>query len=147
MIFRSKFVQDAGYMLRSGLIMPFRSVCHHLKEYSTHPPENAEELFNLRHASLRNVIKRAFGVLKKRFPIIGGGQAATFRVDTMTEIILACCILHNFLFGVDPDDDILAEVERKLMEREIEINNYVDSMNDADYEWGFKLRDEIKNKI
>ncbi|KAI3701264.1 hypothetical protein L2E82_45915 [Cichorium intybus] len=47
-----------------------RGVRYHLKEYSTRAPENSKELFNLRHASLRNAIERAFGVLKKRFPII-----------------------------------------------------------------------------
>ena len=29
-----------------------------------------EELFNLRHAQLRSVIERVFGVLKKRFQIL-----------------------------------------------------------------------------
>ena len=33
-------------------------------------PQNAEELFNLRHASARNVIERIFGVLKWRFRIL-----------------------------------------------------------------------------
>ena len=83
------YLVDAGFMLRSGFITPFRGVRYHLKEYSTHSPENAEELFNLRHASLRNVIERAFGVLKKRFPIISGGKAATYPVQTITDITLA----------------------------------------------------------
>ena len=59
-------------MLRSGLIAPYRGVRYHLKEYSAHGQENAEELFNHRHSFLRNVIERTFGVLKKRFPIISG---------------------------------------------------------------------------
>ena len=57
-------------MNRSRLIAPYRGVYYHLKEYSIRPPENAKELFNLRHVSLRNAIERTFGVLKKRFPII-----------------------------------------------------------------------------
>ena len=32
-------------------------------------PENANELFNLHHASLRNTIERLFGILKSRFTI------------------------------------------------------------------------------
>ena len=59
-------------MLRSGLMAPYRGVCYHLKENSTRGPENAEEIFNLQHSSLRNVIERTFGVLKKQFPIISG---------------------------------------------------------------------------
>ena len=59
-----------GYINRSHLIAPYRGVRYHLKEYSIRFPENVKELFNLRHASLRNAIERAFGVLKKIFPII-----------------------------------------------------------------------------
>ena len=63
------YLVDADFMLRSGLITPYR-VHYHLKEYSEHSPENSEELFNLQHSSLCNVIEREFGVLKKRFAII-----------------------------------------------------------------------------
>ncbi|KAL8103470.1 hypothetical protein AgCh_027889 [Apium graveolens] len=64
------YLVDAGLPHRTGLIAPFRGVRYHLKEYSAHEPHNAKELFNHRHASLRNTIERAFGVLKKRFPNI-----------------------------------------------------------------------------
>ncbi|XP_074346284.1 uncharacterized protein LOC141685059 [Apium graveolens] len=57
------YLVDAGLPHRIGLIAPFRGACYHLKEYSTRGPQNAKELFNYRHASLRNTIKRAFGVL------------------------------------------------------------------------------------
>lgn len=30
-------------------------------------PQNREELYNLRHASARNVVERIFGVVKRRF--------------------------------------------------------------------------------
>ena len=52
-------------MLRSGLITPYRGERYHLKEYSKRAPQNKQELFNHRRASLRNVIERSFGVLKK----------------------------------------------------------------------------------
>ena len=49
-----------------------RGVRYHLKEWErgNRRPQNKEELFNLRHSSLRNVIERTFGVLKKRFGIL-----------------------------------------------------------------------------
>ena len=49
----------------------YRGVRYHLKEYSRRGPQNTQDLFNHRHSSLRNVIERTFGVLKKHFPIIG----------------------------------------------------------------------------
>ncbi|XP_058740988.1 uncharacterized protein LOC131613326 [Vicia villosa] len=55
------YLVDAGFMLTSGLITPYRGVRYHLKEYSArNPPQNSKELFNLRHSSLRNAIERAF---------------------------------------------------------------------------------------
>ena len=74
-------------MNRSRLIAPYRGVCYHLKEYSVRPPENAKKLFNLQHASLRTAIERAFGILKKRFPIITSTRNPSYCVDTQNEII------------------------------------------------------------
>ena len=102
-------------MNRSRLNAPYREVRYHLKEYSVCPPENAKELFNLRHASLRTDIERAFGVLKKRFPIIASTTEPNYCVDTQNEIILACCILLNYLVGVDPDESLIAEVEEEVL--------------------------------
>src|SRR5689334_19273528 len=66
------YLGDAGYGLTSYCMTPFRGVRYNLKEWSqtTQRPQNAKELFNLRHAQLRNVIERIFGVLKKRFAIL-----------------------------------------------------------------------------
>ncbi|GAV74326.1 DDE_4 domain-containing protein, partial [Cephalotus follicularis] len=94
---RKYYLVDVGFMLRSGLIAPYRGVRYHLKEFSSHEPESPWELFNLRHASLRNAIERAFGVMKKRFPIIASTTQPNFSVETQTKIILACCIIHNYL--------------------------------------------------
>ncbi|KAK3199780.1 hypothetical protein Dsin_023195 [Dipteronia sinensis] len=76
------YLVDDRYMLRSGLIAPYRGVCYNLKANSSHPPENSRELFNLRHASLYNAIERAFGVLKKRFPIIGSTTEPNYSTNT-----------------------------------------------------------------
>lgn len=108
------YIGDAEYMLKRGLLTPYRGVKYHLKEYSARGPQNYRELFNLRHSSLRNLIERTFRVLKKRFPIISSGTEAHYSVDIMTDIILACCILHNFLMEVDVDEQLIAEVDREL---------------------------------
>ena len=112
------YLGDAGFMLKRQILTPYRGVRYHLKEYSGRPPQNAKELFNHRHASLRNVIERTFGVLKKRFPIIGSGTKSHYSLITMKNIVLACCILHNFIRGVDRDDEFLAEVDRDLQQEQ-----------------------------
>ena len=135
-------------MLRSGLIVPYRGVHYHLKEYSARGPENAEELFNHRHSSLRNVIERTFGVLKKRFPIISGMTEPFFPVDTVSEIILACCILHNYLMGVDPDERMIAEVDQEISNGDTH-NEARNSTNDsdADARRGAILRTSIATRM
>ncbi|KAF7135069.1 hypothetical protein RHSIM_Rhsim08G0145100 [Rhododendron simsii] len=66
------YLADSGYGIRSGFIPPYRGVRYHLKEYSNHEPKNEKELFNHRHSSLRSTVERGFGVLKKRFRMLGG---------------------------------------------------------------------------
>ena len=53
-------------------MVPYRNVRYHLKEWASgsHGPQSAEELFNLRHSQLRNVIERIFGVMKARYKIL-----------------------------------------------------------------------------
>lgn len=49
----------------------------------------------MRHASLRNVIERIFGIFKSRFLIFK--SAPPFSFKTQAELVLACAGLHNFL--------------------------------------------------
>ncbi|XP_057985365.1 uncharacterized protein LOC131170330 [Hevea brasiliensis] len=137
------YLVDVGYPLRSKFITPYRSTRYHLKEYSRCHPENMKELFNLRHASLRNVIERAFGVLKKRFPIITSGSEANYDVDTISEIVLACFILHNFLMLYDLDEDLLRQVDNELMQNDFEANEIRYNIRDADARLGEQIRNDM----
>ena len=84
---------------------PYRSVRYHLKEFSDHPPENAKELFNLRHSSLRTTIERGFGVIKKRFRVLDAEPFWSF--NTQVDLVLACGVIHNHIMGVNPNDPIM----------------------------------------
>ncbi|GKD59080.1 putative nuclease HARBI1 [Tanacetum coccineum] len=110
------YLVDGGLPHRSTLIAPYRGVRYHLKEYSSRAPQNPQELFNLRHSSLRNSIERAFGVLKKRFSIIRSTQEPFYSCDTQVDIFLACCILHNFLLEVDRDKELEDEVIHEMLD-------------------------------
>ena len=100
-----------------------------IKEYLACGPENTEEIFNHWYSSLCNVIERTFGVLKKRFPIISGMTKPFFLVDIVTKIILACCILHNYL--VDSDERLIAEVDQEISNGDIH-TEAKNSANDSD---------------
>ncbi|KAA0041834.1 putative nuclease HARBI1 [Cucumis melo var. makuwa] len=53
------------------------------------------EYFNMKHSSVRNVIERAFGVLKGCWAILNGKLYYPLQVQCCT--ILACCLLHNLI--------------------------------------------------
>lgn len=88
---------DAGYALSHWCLTPYRGVRYHLKEWAqgNRRPMNARELFNLRHSSLRNVIERVFGVLKKRFPILCLMPSCS--MEKQVRIVKSCFMIHNFI--------------------------------------------------
>ncbi|KAG4980285.1 hypothetical protein JHK85_034243 [Glycine max] len=91
------YLVDCGFPNRRKFLAPYRGVRYHLQDFAGHgnDPENEKELFNLRHASLRNVIERIFGIFKSRFTIFK--SAPPFLFKTQAELVLACAALHNFL--------------------------------------------------
>jgi hypothetical protein len=91
------YLVDAGYGMRKGFLAPYRGVRYHLKEQyqSQQKPENKEELFNLRHAQLRNVVERIFGILKRRFRILRSPPEYPF--TTQVKLVFALTALHNFI--------------------------------------------------
>ena len=85
---------------------------YHLKEFSDRPPENAQELFNLRHSSLRTTIERGFEMLKKHFQMLDAEQFWYF--ETQVKVMLACCVVHNHIMGVEPNDHIMEDAMNQV---------------------------------
>nr|GMC64386.1 protein ALP1-like [Ipomoea batatas] len=92
-------------------LAPYRGVRYHLQDFvgQGRDPENDVELFNLRHASLRNVIERIFGIFKSRFTIFK--SAPPFPYKTQAELVLACAGLHNFLCKECRSDEFPIELD------------------------------------
>ncbi|CAD6938294.1 unnamed protein product [Tilletia caries] len=101
-----KLLGDAGFGFSSNLLIPYRGVRYHLKEYSvgTRRPRNEKELYNRRHAGARNVIERVFGVLQARFKILTTG--CHFALQTQADLFPALAVVHNLIRQLDPDNDI-----------------------------------------
>ena len=64
-------------------------------------PQNAKELFNLRHSVLCNIIKHIFGVLKHQWWILQ--IPPEYDMDIQAHIPAALCALHNFMHSQEPD--------------------------------------------
>lgn len=74
-----------------------------------HSPQNCEELLNLQHAQLRNVIERIFGVVKHRFQVLTSRPEIGYRQQALT--VAAAGALHNFVRIHEPMNDLEDEEE------------------------------------
>ena len=79
--------------------------------------------------SLHNAIERAFGVLKKRFPIIASTMKPIYLEDTQTEI---GCILYSYLMGVDPNESLIVEVDEEVLQSHLKRVSSTPRQDDED---------------
>ena len=102
----SYYLVDGGYTNGQGFLAPFRGRRYHIQEWTVgrRAPQNREELFNYRHAKARNVIERCFGILKKRWGILR--SPSFYPIKIQCRMILACCLLHNFIRMYMPLDPL-----------------------------------------
>ncbi|KAK6148549.1 hypothetical protein DH2020_019461 [Rehmannia glutinosa] len=106
------YLADNRYTNGPGFLTPYRGVRYHLDEWGSgsSAPQNYRELFNLRHAKARNIIERSFAVLKGRWAILR--SKAFYSIKMQNRIIMACCLLHNFIRSTmarDPMEDEVPE--------------------------------------
>nr|DAD36682.1 TPA_asm: hypothetical protein HUJ06_007323 [Nelumbo nucifera] len=103
-----------------GFLSPYRATRYHLNEVQGRLPESPREIFNHQHFSLRNAVERVFGVLKSDGPFLMPPNTLTF----LYKIVVACCVLHNHIMGVDPFDQVtrkgIREADRHVMVDEVE---------------------------
>ncbi|XP_028064758.1 uncharacterized protein LOC114267882 [Camellia sinensis] len=111
------YLVDASVTNMPRFLAPFRSQYYHLQEFHGRHYSGPKELFNHRHSSLRNVIERKFGVLKKRFPILR--SMPIYKSTRQGPLVIACCVLHNWIrlhvdmdpFFMEADNEMAVEVE------------------------------------
>ena len=99
---------DAGFpLVRNFILTPYRGVRYHLKEWAAsaeHRPSTPEELFNLRHAQLRNAVERIFGVWKRRFKVLSSPPEWR-NIDDAMNVLRALAALHNLIRHCDSNTD------------------------------------------
>jgi hypothetical protein len=138
------YLVDGGYANTESFLAPYRGVRYHLKEWGHghHRPQNPQELFNHRHALMRNSVERNIGILKKRFPIL---HVATFhQLNNQVKIPAATAILHNIIRRQHGDEEWLDHEDEDL----IPVATHVDMPNGDDNHQGHNhagntLRDQI----
>ncbi|XP_075519249.1 uncharacterized protein LOC142553124 [Primulina tabacum] len=107
------YLCDNGYANVEGFLTPYRRVRYHRDAWGNRAlgPQNYKELFNWRHSQARNVIERAFGLLKKRWAILR--SPSFYPLKTQNRIVMACILLHNFIrsqMSTDPMEEVDEDV-------------------------------------
>jgi hypothetical protein len=131
------YLVDGGYANTTSFIAPYRGVRYHLSGFKRQGNQyaNYKELFNHRHAQLRNHIERAFGVLKKRFPIL---KVGTFHpIENQIKIPAAGAVFHNLIRGLNGDEGRLDHQPNNIDPTDfVELpkgdNNYPDELQSID---------------
>jgi hypothetical protein len=148
------FLVDSGYANRKGFMSPYRQTRYHIQDFQNAvEPQGMEETFNYAHSSLRNVIERAFGVLKMKWRILL--DIPCYRPETQTQIICACFALHNFIRMNGDFDSHFALVDNNInfvpVEATLDQPETVEAPESADMEsanaWRDRLAEHLYNRI
>ena len=92
-------------------------------------PQNHKELFNHRHARLRNVIERIFRVVKCCFRVLLIAQEYSPKIQSC--LISGAAVIHNIICICDPTDTL----EDTELETEIRPNEETESLTAKLAEW------------
>jgi len=139
------YLVDKGYLNTEGFIAPFLGVRYQHYEFrgANQLPRNAKELFNHRHCFMRSAILRSFNVLKTRFPILKLAPQYSFQIQR--DIVIAGCVLHNFIRQEERNDWIFNSVGGSPVEENSDLDELPDASMHSSIERqiAFTLRDSI----
>lgn len=138
------YLADAGYPSSNHCLVSYRGVRYHLNEQGLAKtrPENAKELYNLRHAMLRNVVERIIGVLKTRFRLLKTHNE--YPVEKQVQGVYATAMIHNYLQSYN-EAETLPEIgiSTPFSHQQTPSNMVPDALNTP----GALLRDSIANSM
>ncbi|XP_035551106.1 uncharacterized protein LOC118349685 [Juglans regia] len=99
------YLVDSAFPCTRGFMPLYPRVRYHrFDRHSNSSFSGYQDYFNYRHSSLRNVIERTFGVLKKRFRILKSMNP--YKVTQQRYIAITCCVMHNIIRSITPNDKI-----------------------------------------
>ncbi|KAL4028508.1 hypothetical protein IC575_011705 [Cucumis melo] len=139
------YLCDVGYPNAEGFLAPYRGERYHLSEWrgESNAPTTAREFFNMKHLSARNVIERAFGLLKGCWTILRG--KSYYPVDVQCRTIMACCLLHNLINREMTNSEIIDDLDEgdsTYATTGGDEINYIEASN----EWS-ELRDQLAHTM
>ena len=146
------YLCDAAYTNTRGFMAPYRNTRYWLADFRRQRALTKEERFNHAHAQLRNVIERAYGVLKARFPILK--QMAPYPFPIQRNVVIACFAVHNFIRKCNIHDQLFLESDANTMFTTEEQGEGSGGQGMDDIQWGpqgneymANLRNQIANEL
>lgn len=82
---------EASVIVGDSAYGPERFMCKPLRNAVS----DSEQNYQQSQIKTRNVAERTFGILKERFLCLHRGL--NYKLPKMQDVIVACCILHNFI--------------------------------------------------
>ncbi|KAL2533937.1 Uncharacterized protein Adt_07288 [Abeliophyllum distichum] len=153
------YLVDSRFAHRPGYMAPYKGpdIRYHFQEFPAERNgrrrqfKNPQERFNFYHSSLRNIIERAFGVLKNRWNILDRMPYYSFRKQTA--VVVATMAIHNFLRREGQLDEAFQTVEEVVDAGEIDLPNEEEEIAATNFaphvrstEWD-QLRDQITQSM
>ncbi|KAL2531722.1 Uncharacterized protein Adt_05073 [Abeliophyllum distichum] len=153
------YLVDTGFAHTLGYMASYKGldIRYHFQEFPVEPNgrhrqfRNPHERFNFNHSSLRNIIERAFGVLKNRWNILDRMPHYCFRKQTT--VMVATMAIHNFLRRAGIVDEAFQTVEEVVDAGEIDLPDVADEIAATNFvshvrstEWD-QLRDHIAQSM
>lgn len=116
------YLGDARYSNSDMTLVPYRGVRYHLREWELASKRSGskEELFNLRHSSLRNHIERSFGVFKMRWQIFN--KQHRYSLEFQAQLVLALTAVNNLIVEIGGAGDGVVFVDDRDFENDGENN-------------------------
>lgn len=99
-------------VLGDSAYAPLRYMCKPLPQ----PRTVSEEAYQRAQITTRNAAERGFGILKRRFPCLMLGMR--FKLEKVQDVIVACCVLHNFL---TMQNELAIPMHQDEIDRQMEI--------------------------
>ncbi|OJD15036.1 hypothetical protein ACJ73_09017 [Blastomyces percursus] len=128
------FLADAGYSKRTKVFW------FHIRanqQTSCHK----QELFNLRHAGMRSVIERGFGIFKRRFRIYDRARER-YSIGTQVHLVFTLAAVHNFL---NKHKEFGHELTVDSLENEQEEDIYIEQSEEQEDE-SYMIRSEMRSR-
>ncbi|KAL7586506.1 hypothetical protein Lser_V15G37054 [Lactuca serriola] len=143
------YVVDSGYPNLKGFLAPYRGERYHRSDWQGGSGvRGKKELFNFVHSSVRNVIERAFGVLKKRFHILK--YIPNYPLRRQMLIPHTCCALHTYIRMEDRADTLFNTYGGENFQELTEGFNVVQEgfpLDMTDQDEMLQVRDSIANML